>query len=313
MMMCPYEVPQYNQRLGIVRKCDLCSARLRHGELPACVQGCPNSAIRVRRADQSQAGEPPPLPSRLVPTAPPSELTRPTTVYLTKKNDLYNETVQPQSSFEVQDGHGPLAWLLVLSQAAIGCMGSGLLLVAELRLVVWASLLLMALAVGIGTLHLGQPLRAWRMFLGFRTSWLSRESLVFGALLGALSLATVVPDRYLSLTLFFGVLLGSFGIYCSAMIYIATRREVWRMTRTAALFAGSAISTGLMLTPVLQLTSERHVYFGTVVLAILSNGSKLYLDTCLYRLGKSRKFDRATVQLVSQHLQKQFCLRMFMD
>ncbi|MGN6546724.1 MAG: 4Fe-4S dicluster domain-containing protein, partial [Aureliella sp.] len=24
-MMCPYEVPQYNQSLGIVRKCDMCS------------------------------------------------------------------------------------------------------------------------------------------------------------------------------------------------------------------------------------------------------------------------------------------------
>lgn len=51
-LTCPYEVPQYNKRLGIVRKCDMCSGRLAAGEAPACVQACPNEAISIRIVSQ---------------------------------------------------------------------------------------------------------------------------------------------------------------------------------------------------------------------------------------------------------------------
>ena len=41
-----------------------------------------------------------------------------------------------------------------------------------------------ALGLAASVFHLGQPLRAWRIFLGWRKSWLSREALVFGAWFG---------------------------------------------------------------------------------------------------------------------------------
>ncbi|HLX71868.1 MAG TPA: 4Fe-4S dicluster domain-containing protein, partial [Verrucomicrobiae bacterium] len=47
VMMCPYEVPKYSEKRGIVRKCDMCHQRLAHGEAPACVQACPSEAIRI--------------------------------------------------------------------------------------------------------------------------------------------------------------------------------------------------------------------------------------------------------------------------
>ena len=47
MLTCPYDVPQYSQSKGIVRKGDLCADRLEVGEAPACVQACPNGAIRI--------------------------------------------------------------------------------------------------------------------------------------------------------------------------------------------------------------------------------------------------------------------------
>ena len=46
---CPYEVPKFSESRGIVRKCDLCQGRLQAGEAPACVQACPNEAIRITR------------------------------------------------------------------------------------------------------------------------------------------------------------------------------------------------------------------------------------------------------------------------
>src|SRR5207302_2079666 len=47
VLRCPYDVPKYSERRGIVRKCDMCHQRLAHGEAPACVQACPSEAIRI--------------------------------------------------------------------------------------------------------------------------------------------------------------------------------------------------------------------------------------------------------------------------
>ncbi len=53
VLKCPYDVPKYNERLGIVRKCDMCANRLAVGEAPACVQACPNEAIRITKVNTS--------------------------------------------------------------------------------------------------------------------------------------------------------------------------------------------------------------------------------------------------------------------
>src|SRR5688572_18094680 len=47
ILKCPYDVPKFSERLGIVRKCDMCHSRLAAGEAPACAQACPTHAIRI--------------------------------------------------------------------------------------------------------------------------------------------------------------------------------------------------------------------------------------------------------------------------
>jgi formate dehydrogenase iron-sulfur subunit len=48
MLACPYHVPRYewDRRLPLVTKCDMCRERLDRGRLPACVEACPHDALR---------------------------------------------------------------------------------------------------------------------------------------------------------------------------------------------------------------------------------------------------------------------------
>jgi DMSO reductase anchor subunit len=97
--------------------------------------------------------------------------------------------------------------------------------------------------VGLATsvFHLGQPLRAWRIFLGWRKSWLSREALVFGAWVPLASAALFKPALLIP-----SAATGLLGLACSAMIYIDTHRHFWRASQTAPRLFGTAALVALV-------------------------------------------------------------------
>ena len=88
-------------------------------------------------------------------------------------------------------GYGLLAWLGGMIAFAPALMDvqtdDGLSLVRFALLCLWLGIGAALTAIGLlsSMFHLGQPLRAWRAFAQWRTSWLSRE--------GVMALATYLP------------------------------------------------------------------------------------------------------------------------
>lgn len=252
---CPYDVPKYNERLGIVRKCDMCHSRLSVGEAPACVQACPTEAIRITKVDQTatiDAARTAGTPSFL-PDAPHQDYTVPTTAYVTEREIPATARAADIAAVRPQHVHWPLVWMLTLTQVSVG-------LSAALALTGKGSLLLPLAAAASGVvgmtasvLHLGRPLQAWRAFLGLGHSWLSREIFAFGGF-AALLLAAFTSTLFSSSTApalwITTAVAGAFAVFTSVMIYHDTRRVFWRFSRTAVRFFGTvamAAGAGMML------------------------------------------------------------------
>ncbi len=54
MLSCPFEVPRYewDKTSPLVKKCEMCFDRLTEGNIPACVENCPNNAIKFGNRDK---------------------------------------------------------------------------------------------------------------------------------------------------------------------------------------------------------------------------------------------------------------------
>ncbi len=269
-LMCPYDAPKYNEARGIVRKCDMCSDRLLHGQAPACVQACPNEAIAIRVIDQAavvQAGD----ARHFLPGAPAPDHTLPTTNYKSARRMPPNMLPADFYTTRPEHSHPPLVIMLTLTQLSVGAFGLGAWVerlsgtsLGSPRVQALVACSLALLALGASVFHLGRPTLAWRAILGLRTSWLSREALAFGvfaklAVLYACLVALPMLPAFSALSwLPMGSTItgatpglqvaatcaGLFGVFCSVMVYVATRREQWSGTQTGVKFFGTSVVLG---------------------------------------------------------------------
>jgi len=291
VLKCPYDVPKYNERLGIVRKCDLCHSRLAVGEAPACAQACPTHAIRIVTVATESAGR------TFLTAAPSPDYTQPTTAYVSSRPLPDNVIAADASALRVQPAHKPLAVMLTFTQLAVGLLATAPLTSLPLSgpktiasFVTYyvtnvssyvsqlTGLALLLAGLGASILHLGQPLRAWRFFLGLRTSWLSREILVFSGFVPLTLLALLWPGSETLRAMVIAA--GCSGVVCSAMIYIDTRRLFWAPLPVGVRFLGTTLiaalipihTTAASLVLVVKLAFEIRQALGKGVSARLQRG-----------------------------------------
>ena len=197
----------------------------------------------------------------LLPGAFASGYTKPTTAYTSRRALPADVRPADAAALRLEPAHWPLIAMLVLTQIAAGIFVCAAALAgadadafsrghAPLAGVAFAFL---NVGLAVSVLHLGRPLGAWRAFLGLRTSWMSREILVFGIFAGVAALDTLcafggervawAASWKLGLP-FATAALGLLGVFCSAMIYVDTRRVFWSRELTFTRFFGTALLLG---------------------------------------------------------------------
>jgi len=307
ILKCPYDVPKYSREKGIVRKCDMCHDRLAVGEAPACVQACPNKAIRITVVNQQAIVEESEA-NLFLPGAPEPGYTQPTTIYKTERPLPRNMLPADYYSAQPQHSHLPLVFMLVLTQMSVGAFiveqwlgwiarndqGAALASVRLVHLV--AALLLGLLGMNAAIFHLGRPLYAFRAWIGLRTSWLSREILAFGffAMLASIYVAVAclryfgfsVSDGFEATIGFSAALAGLFGVVCSIMIYVNTRRPFWNGTLTTGKFFGSMLVLGIPTALLISLGAAAFSSELTVRQIMVEYGETLCKALILCSIGK---------------------------
>ncbi len=306
MLKCPYDVPQYSKSKGIVRKCDMCHDRLAAGEAPACVQACPNRAIRItivnhqRAVEESEANV-------FLPGAPEPGYTIPTTVY--KSNRAMPRNLLPGDYYSArpQHSHWPLVVMLVLTQMSVGAFCVEQFLrqawffsadagqLAKVRSVhLPAALLMGVLGIGASVFHLGRPQYAFRAVIGLGSSWLSREIVAFGLFAGLASVYVAAAftqplARSAALHSYLGAaaaLAGLVAMACSIMIYVDTQRAFWSPLRTTIKFLGTALVLGIPVALLVSLAAAALFDELTIRQVLSAYGWRLCQATLLVAAGK---------------------------
>jgi len=291
VMKCPYEVPKYSERLGIVRKCDMCMSRLAVGEAPACVQSCPNGAIKITLVNQDEIRTQysscssehesahfensqsrfTSAATKFLPDSPNPKITLPTTRYLSKRH--LNGTIfsADRDVPRLDNPHWPLVFMLVFTQAAAGMfLAAAIAQTPETKILELAAFVILNFGLLAAPLHLGQPLKAWRAFLGWRTSWLSREIIAFNFFAPFAAAATALawlpflsqkfpklesllqkipavfsPVEKFQLPLaIFAAFIGLGCVFISGMVYVDTKRACWSPRHSFSAFFGTTFLLG---------------------------------------------------------------------
>ena len=220
---CPYGAPKYEASKGIIGKCTFCRERQDSGRKPACVELCPTGALGVGPRENSVVRhDVPGFPrTKLGPAfavvpeskkrAAPETSTTPESVAIMSK--------EPQISVRsLLRDRWPLAAFTFLIPILVGLVATGVFTSQMPALATFVGT--SGAAAVLSSAHLGRKTRAWRSLMNPITSWLSREVLLFGALVACgVTYISLVPNNkvagWLALAIGFTTLISIDRVYAT--------------------------------------------------------------------------------------------------
>ncbi len=198
-------------------------------------------------------------------------------------------------------GYGLLFWLALSRIASLAPA------ISNTQLVVAGFIGLILVTVGLlsSTLHLANPKNAWRSFMRFRTSWLSREA-VFAVLFYPVTLLWFITggNGFLSLLV---ALLAIVILLCTAMIYASLKTiRQWNNALTPVNFVLLGLAAGAVLLTLITLIqgtyTPRILAMAVAAIAAAAFSKLIYFSWIGQPAGPTINtalgFTRATVQLL---------------
>jgi anaerobic dimethyl sulfoxide reductase subunit B len=286
---CPYGAPQYDPDYRVMTKCTGCDDYLEAGLPPACVAACPlrvldfgdTQAMQARYSvnDTGLVQSVAPLPEKGLTL--PGLLIRPhRDVQRAAQGQPRLANLEEVHTAPPQDER-PLMLFTVLAQMAVGAFITlGLFempyYAPDSTLPALVVFMIMATALLVSLMHLGQPQRAYRAIANWRTSWLSWEILSAGAFTCGVALFNLLQWFYPSLQLTMGggafwvglfslhsivfyltVLAGLMLLYSISRVFHLRTVPVWNNRRTIATFFATAFLLGPLLANFMLLLERR--------------------------------------------------------
>lgn len=210
---CPFDAPKYNAAKGVVEKCNFCNDRLKLGLIPACTNACPTGALIFGDIEVLEKVVAPGISNKS--TSPRVNFTNLEVVNHKPQMDLgvsgFNPTQVPISEVKPKINaikEWPLVIFTLLSSLLVGWIV--FLLFNPTRTQYGHYFIgLGLLGMGLSSFHLGKPFRAYRSLFNLRTSWLSREILLYSLFIGISSIVFFSSSNLflISLAVLVGLLL----------------------------------------------------------------------------------------------------------
>ncbi|HPJ46636.1 MAG TPA: dimethyl sulfoxide reductase anchor subunit [Tenuifilaceae bacterium] len=220
---CPFDAPKFNEIEGIIEKCHLCYHRLKEGKIPACAINCPTGALSFGEIPENPHpdtfgfSQKPIFPrilvkgSNIVNSVP--ELDASVSGF---DKSLQKSASTATPSNEINPLHElPLALFTYISSLLVGWFSANPFQ-NSFNIPLWVFGTLGLIAMLLSTFHLGKPTRAYLSIRNLKTSWLSREILLFGIFMVTGSIALFINS---SIVQYVGIAIGFTFLLSIEMVY----------------------------------------------------------------------------------------------
>jgi Fe-S-cluster-containing dehydrogenase component len=265
--VCPFDAPEFNSRRGVMEKCTFCNDRLKQNSQPACTSMCPTGALTFGRFGERPGVSVEGFPDTKIrpaitflPMAGRAPQPAPSGVPIPDESEVAAWATQDQGDFPVSKislkGEWPLA---VFTFVGIALVAWFLAASAGGQAVIPGIFAAIGLTgMGLSMMHLGKKGRALRAIVNWRSSWLSREVIVYPLFISmVLVSAAVVPGS--RPTMWITAIIGALLLVTMDGVYAAMAREwsaqldgqasVLSAAFLVSVFAGNALMavvTGLL-------------------------------------------------------------------